>query len=140
MRVILAVFELVVGLASGFAAFVFLASMAGSGEFEVTIQGILFWLTLGLGPILLVVGPILALARPTGKLGSALVFAGAAILTCWAVYFAVGAPTSQPDGGLDLRRLLIPVSVLAVAFASDVAAYKIWTLDSSPTRAGMKLR
>jgi len=129
MRMMLAVFELVVGLASGLAVFVFLTSMAGIADFEVTIQGILFWLTLGLGPILLVVGPILLLAHPTGKLGSALVLAGAAILTCWAVYFAVGVPTSRPDGELDLRRLLIPVSVLAVAFASDVAAFRIWTLD-----------
>jgi len=126
VRVILAVFELVVGLAFGFAIFVLFASMAGAAEFEVTIHGILFWLALGLGPILLVVGPVLALARPMGKLGSTLVLAGAAILTCWAVYFAVAVPTGQRDGGLDLRRLLIPLLVLAVAFASDVAAYRIW--------------
>ena len=139
MKVTLAIFELVVGLASGFAVFVFFTSMVGIAEFEFTIQGILFWLTLAPGPILLVVGAILALARPTGKFGSALVLAGAAILTCWAIYFALVSPTGRPDGGLDLRRLLIPLSVLAVALTSDVVAYRIWTSNNRPTSAGGRL-
>jgi hypothetical protein len=137
VRVTLAIFELAVGLASGCVAFLFLTSMAGMSEFEVTIQGVLFWLTLCLGPILLVVGPILTLARPTGKLGSPLILAGAATLTCWAIYFAVVDTTGQPAGRVDLRRLLIPASVLVVALVSDVAACRIWTLTAA-LRVGMK--
>src|SRR5262249_34620190 len=108
-----------------------LTSMAGIAEFEATLQGILFWLALGLGPILLVAGPILTLARPARKIGAGLVLAGAAVLTCFAIYFAAGVPTSQPSGGLDLRRVLIAASVVAVALASDLAAYKMWTLHTN---------
>lgn len=138
MRV-LALFELAVGLASGCVALLFFTSMAGIAEFEATIQGVLFWLTLCLGPILLVVGAILELARPTGKLGATLILAGAATLTCWAIYFAVVDTTGQPDGRVDLRRLLIPASALVIALASDVAACRIWTLTAA-LRAGMKPR
>jgi hypothetical protein len=133
VRATLAIFELFVGLAFGFAVVVFLTSMVGIGELEVTIQGILFWFAFGLGPILLVVGPILVLTRPTSKLASALVFAGAAILTFWAVYFAIVSPAGRPDGGLDLRRLAIPASVFVVALTSDVAAYRIWQLGKHST-------
>lgn len=135
MRPILAVFELLVGLVFGLAIFVFFTSMAGISVFEGTIQGILYWLALCLGPSLLVVGPILALLRPTGKLGSALTLVGAAILTCWAVYFVVVVPRAQPNKALDTRLLLIALVVLAVALASDVAAYRIWRSGSRPGTA-----
>ncbi len=132
MKVILAVFELVIGLTFGSSVLVFFTSLAGISVFEGTIQGILYWTALGLGPLLLVVGPIFALIRPTGKLGGAFTLIGAAVLTCWAVYFVAVVPRAQPNKTLDTRLLLIALVVLAVALASDIAAYRIWRSGRSP--------
>ena len=133
MKAILAVFELVVGLMFGLATFVFFTSLAGMSEFEATIQGILYWVALGLGPLLLLAGPVLALLRSTEKLGGTLTVIGAAILTCWAAYLLAVVPRAQPNKTLETRLLIIALAVFAVALVSDVAAYRMWRLVRAGT-------
>lgn len=122
----LAIFELLVGLASGFAAFVLLASMFGISTPLWDSRFFLYWGLMFAGPLLLIVGGILVLAGVALKSGSILTIIGAAVLTCWALYLISGLPTDIARRGTDLGMIVIASITLLVAIASDFAAYKIF--------------
>lgn len=121
----LALFEVLVGLAYGFAVFVFLTSMFGISTPIWGIQFLLYWGSMFAGPLLLLVGGLLILISVAPKLGSILVIFGGAALTCWVLYFLYGIADETVRQGTDKGMIMIGAVTFLVVLAADVAAYKI---------------
>lgn len=128
MKVALAIFELFVGLAYGFAAFVMLASLAGISTPIWNAQFFLYWGGLFAGPLLLIVGAALTLAGTAQKWPALLTMLGSAILTGWTIYLASLIPAERARGALNMSLVLLVAGVVFIALASDLAAYKIYRL------------
>ena len=127
---VLALFELLVGFASGFGIVTVLGSLAGISTPVWSAQFFVYWGILFAAPVLLVVGAALTLAGAAEKPAAMLMLFGSAILTCLAVYIASSIPAERARGALTLGLVAVVVGIVVIAFASDVAAYKIYRLAS----------
>lgn len=125
---ILAIFELLVGLASGFATLILLGSLAGISTPVWGVQFVLYWGSLFAGPLMLVIGAVLTLAGAAQKPAAVLTMLGSATLTCWVIYLASSVPAERARGALNLGLVVLVVGVVFIALASDLAAYKIYRL------------
>ena len=128
MKVLLAIFELLVGLASGFAGFILLASLAGISTPVWNVRFFLYWGGIFAGPLMVVIGAALTLAGTAEKAAAVLTMLGSAILTCWAIYLASSIPAERSRGALSAGLIVLVVGIVFVALASDIAAYKIYRL------------
>ena len=128
MKVVLAIFELLVGLASGFAMLILLASLAGTSTPVWGLRFFLYWGSLLAGPLMLVIGAVLTLVGAAQKPSAVLTMLGSATLTCWVIYLASSAPAEHARGALNLGLGVLVVGVVLIALASDLAAYKIYRL------------
>jgi hypothetical protein len=119
-----AVFELLVGLAYGFAMFVFLTSMFAITTLIWDVRSLFYWGSM-LAPLLLIVGGVLVLVGATPRWSSIVTMIGAATLTCWALYLGYDTLDGTVREGIDTGMIIIGAITFFVALAADFAAYKI---------------
>jgi hypothetical protein len=121
----LAIFELLIGIASGLAGFVLLASMFGISTPVWGARFFFYWGSLFAGPVLLIVGAVLLLIGVAPKSSGALTILGATVLSFWTVYLVAAMLTDQAQRGIDVGMIMIVATICVVAVAADFAAYKI---------------
>jgi hypothetical protein len=123
-----AVFEIVVGVISGFFFVIMVilgAALSSLGHNDATLSGMLLACgTLLVGPVLMVIGSSLFLRGSMRKLGAVLNLTGALAWTGLTIYLAASVwndPLHRPSPLQFLSIVLLCVSVLV-----DWAAYSLW--------------
>ena len=95
MKAVLAIFELLTGLAAGAGALLMLASLAGISTPTWSFQFFLYWGAMFAGPLQLVIGALLTLMKTAERPAAVLILIGAATLTCWAIYLVSSVPAER---------------------------------------------
>lgn len=128
MKVVLAIFELLVGLSSGLATLFLLGSLAGISTPVWSPHFFFYWGRLFAGPLLLVIGAALILVGAAERPAAILMILGSTLLTCWAIYLASSILAERARGALNPGLVLLVGGVVVMALASALVAYKIYRL------------
>jgi hypothetical protein len=117
------VFLLIIGCVWAlFVVWMFL-TLAGIAESAWSLSGVLYWVAMLIGPVLLVVGSCLAILGGSRRFATLLVGIGCLILTGFAVYESVVAMQLKPLQAPPLYSFY--VVMLIITLFADVAGFRV---------------